>query len=155
MGRYMGQVSGGRPHGFGRLELTDGQVWVGQMERGWVHGVGEWRSERQHIYRGEVKLNERCGKGVMELPNGHARQGAWAGGELVRVCSLPKDLDERVLAATEAAEESADTACKADEAPLHLPLPPLPPLPWKGRGRGRACGCGVWEWGGNGMGLNG
>ncbi|KAJ7279248.1 hypothetical protein O6H91_10G040600 [Diphasiastrum complanatum] len=84
-GRYVGDVLGGAPHGFG-------QHWVPYYsdrehllyEGEWVHGnktgLGSVHYINGQEYHGELETGERCGWGCMRYKDGSVYDGEWLKG---------------------------------------------------------------------------
>ena len=52
VGDYRGELKGGKPHGYGRLELVNGDGWRGEMVVGCVGGDGEAWDEAGNRFTG-------------------------------------------------------------------------------------------------------
>ena len=81
-GVYTGITLFGRvPHGFGTLEFTTGDAYVGSFKGGEMHGVnGTYTSACGNHYKGEFQRNFRHGNGTETLRNGMQYVGRHAYG---------------------------------------------------------------------------
>lgn len=58
LGSYTGDLAEGVPHGQGRMELNNGDVYEGEFAGGEFHGTGEYRWVSGEVYRGEFVRGE-------------------------------------------------------------------------------------------------
>ena len=100
---YVGELAEGRPHGQGRLERRDGEVFEGEWVEGLLHGQGmhldaagnryqgAFENGRPHghgrqamadgsIYEGGFRNGLRDGEGTMRLPGGTVYGSRWQAG---------------------------------------------------------------------------
>lgn len=57
-------------HGFGQYKFTDGSVYEGQFEHGWMHGNGMYRVKENHSFEGQYREGKREGHGGISYANG-------------------------------------------------------------------------------------
>ena len=50
--RYVGEFTGGKPHGSGILYCSNGNKYLGQWENNWRQGKGKFIFQEGHIYTG-------------------------------------------------------------------------------------------------------
>jgi hypothetical protein len=99
IGKYTGYVDeNGEPHGRGKLEVENGDVYEGEWKNGKRHGqgvytwaqgdlyTGPWRKNKRHghgvfvwsdgrLYDGEYNMGKREGKGIFTWPYGAKYEG--------------------------------------------------------------------------------
>lgn len=73
-------ISGDCQNGTGTFVLADGSVYVGEFQKGEIHGVGVCRYQDGSRYQGEWAHRLPHGKGTRYLPNGQKRTGNWKRG---------------------------------------------------------------------------
>jgi hypothetical protein len=92
---YVGEWSGGQPHGFGKCMFKDGKIYEGGWKTGGYHGKGKYTNADGTTYEGEWRDDKRHGNGKFkdrdgieyvevykdgELKHRHVRGGDGAGG---------------------------------------------------------------------------
>lgn len=81
-GTYTGQLSGGQPHGRGRIEWDDGNTYEGQWRDGLGDGYGTlvWRAAGT-VYSGRWKRWAMHGEGTYRFADGTVLSGRWENNE--------------------------------------------------------------------------
>jgi len=72
---YEGALKDLRPHGEGKMILTNGSIYVGFFENGWWHGRGKLSTEKKGIIEGNWQNGELRGNITVFYPNGRCVQG--------------------------------------------------------------------------------
>lgn len=62
-GSYTGELLNGEPHGTGRLEMQNGDVYEGEFREGEFDGIGVYRWAKGGIYEGEFRNGDFHGQG--------------------------------------------------------------------------------------------
>lgn len=75
--RYVGEFTGGKPHGQGILYCSNGNKYLGQWENSWRQGRGKFIFQEGHVYTGGFQRNNFHGKGIMKYSNGDRYEGNW------------------------------------------------------------------------------
>ncbi|EFN76628.1 Alsin [Harpegnathos saltator] len=70
----------GKPHGSGKLEWSDGRIYVGQFHKGVIHGTGKMEIPTQGVYEGQWKDGQQNGYGTMKYVNGDFYEGYFKDG---------------------------------------------------------------------------
>ena len=68
------------PHGQGRVEHTNGDVYEGEWKNGKRCGKGKYIYAQGDLYEGEWQDNQRHGRGKMVYANGIIYEGEWKEG---------------------------------------------------------------------------
>ena len=81
-GSYYGPLVGGRMHGRGRIEYSNGARYEGEFANGLYWGKGELRypEGRVRVYRGDFVRGEFEGTGRAEMENGDVFEGEFRKG---------------------------------------------------------------------------
>ena len=74
---YVGEMSGGEPHGAGTMTWTNGSRYEGAFENGHCHGQGGMTYADGERYEGAWQKSKPHGAGTMTWPNGGRYEGAW------------------------------------------------------------------------------
>lgn len=70
------------PDGFGKMQYSSGEVYVGGFRAGVMHGRGRWEAATGEQYIGEFVNGKREGEGrVVDAAGRVVKQGRWVGGE--------------------------------------------------------------------------
>jgi hypothetical protein len=77
---YVGEVRGGRAHGYGSYRDRSGRSYEGTWERGFMSGSGLLRTPDGRDYEGEVRDGVPYGKGQEAAVDGTSYRGAFKGG---------------------------------------------------------------------------
>lgn len=80
-GRYVGDLSNGLRHGYGKMTWTNDRSYDGQWKQDRRHGWGMWRHERVGVYRGWWSNGHRHGMGTFRYANGDMYEGTWKQGK--------------------------------------------------------------------------
>ena len=76
-GRYYGPLVGGKLHGRGRIEWSNGAVYEGEFANGVMSGKGRMRFANGNTYEGEVRDGMMSGRGRFEVPGRAVYEGAF------------------------------------------------------------------------------
>ena len=74
--QYIGSLVDNKPHGKGKMNLSDGSVYEGQWERG-SKIKGKMTFANGAVYEGDWKWNQRSGKGTYTWNSGKVYEGDW------------------------------------------------------------------------------
>lgn len=77
---YEGETFYGEPHGRGKMEFLDGEIYTGQYKFGYRHGRGEVIWSDGASYKGEFKNGTLDGKGTFTYAEGHVYVGEFKEG---------------------------------------------------------------------------
>ena len=77
MGRYVGKISKGLPHGFGVKTWPDGKKYQGYWLKGKMHGKGELIISEGDSYTGEFSNGLPWGLGIRKWANGDYYEGEY------------------------------------------------------------------------------
>ena len=77
---YVGEMSGGQPHGAGTTTWKSGDRYEGAFENGHRHGQGVYDYPDGRRYEGQFENGERTGTGVETWPSGGRYEGAFENG---------------------------------------------------------------------------
>ena len=77
---YTGELQDGKPHGYGTMVYSSGEVYIGQWKNGTRHGQGTCTYSSGNIYEGQWENGFRQGQGTYTLTNGHVYTGQWKNG---------------------------------------------------------------------------
>ena len=77
---YVGEMSGGEPHGAGTTTWKSGDRYEGAFENGHRHGQGVYDYPDGRRYEGQFENGERTGAGVETWPSGGRYEGAFENG---------------------------------------------------------------------------
>ena len=80
MGRYVGKIAKGLPHGFGVKTWPDGKRYQGSWNRGKMHGKGELIIGEGESYTGEFRNGLPWGLGIRKWANGDYYEGEYTKG---------------------------------------------------------------------------
>jgi hypothetical protein len=86
-GRYTGELRAGEPHGKGRLEFDNGDLYRGEFYRGELHGSGTYIWKSGARYTGEFREGVMEGSGVYISADGRRIEGRWKDGSPVSATS--------------------------------------------------------------------
>ena len=76
--QYIGQMEGGKRHGYGTLTAANGGKYVGEWKNGNQDGYGTYTWANGNKYVGEYKEGVRNGQGTHTLANGTIyHSGEW------------------------------------------------------------------------------
>ena len=78
---YVGEMSGGKPHGAGTTTWKSGDRYEGAFENGHRHGQGVYDFPNGNRYEGAWQEGERAGQGVMTYADGGRYEGGWRKGK--------------------------------------------------------------------------
>ncbi|XP_031843534.1 amyotrophic lateral sclerosis 2 [Nomia melanderi] len=78
--KYTGRWLYGKPHGFGKLEWSDGRIYRGQFHKGVLHGTGKLEIPLQSTYEGQWKDGQQTGYGTLKYNNGDFYEGYFKDG---------------------------------------------------------------------------
>jgi hypothetical protein len=76
--RYIGNFTGGDPHGEGILYFSNGNKYLGDWQHNVREGQGKFIFVEGHEYTGGFHQNQFHGKGLMNYANGDSYDGGWA-----------------------------------------------------------------------------
>jgi hypothetical protein len=76
-GKYLGQKTNGRKHGFGKIYFNNGAMYEGQWKQDLRHGVGIDHFANNDLYQGSFKNDTREGKGTYWFDGGATFDGWW------------------------------------------------------------------------------
>ena len=76
-GKYTGEWANSEPHGRGKMEFTDGNVYEGNFSNGKREGTGVFRWANGDSYVGSYKNGSMEGKGVFTWADGDSYDGEW------------------------------------------------------------------------------
>ena len=77
---YVGEMSGGEPHGAGTETWTSGAYYEGAFENGHRHGQGVFTYAGGARYEGAWQKGHRHGQGVYDFADGRRYEGEWRDG---------------------------------------------------------------------------
>jgi hypothetical protein len=80
-GAYTGELLDGQPHGTGRLEFDNGDLYRGEFAEGRFHGTGTYLWAHGARYEGEFRNGSMHGEGVYTASDGTRIAGTWRNGE--------------------------------------------------------------------------
>jgi ABC-2 type transport system ATP-binding protein len=83
-GDYSGQLENSMPNGWGRLQMPDGQQFVGEWKAGKPNGSGTIILSNGGIYKGEFINGKRHGHGRYTEPGGKIIEGLWENGQYIK-----------------------------------------------------------------------
>ena len=78
---YVGEMSGGQPHGAGTTTWKSGDRYQGQFENGLRQGQGVYDYPNGNRYEGAWQEGEMSGQGVMTYVDGGRYEGSWKAGK--------------------------------------------------------------------------
>ena len=78
---YVGEMSGGEPHGAGTMTWTNGSRYEGAFENGHCHGHAALTYADGDRYEGQFENGLRHGQGVYDFPSGGRYEGGWQKGK--------------------------------------------------------------------------
>ena len=78
---YVGEMSGGKPHGAGTMTWKSGDRYEGAFENGHRHGQGVYDYPNGNRYEGAWQEGERHGQGVYTSADGSRYKGSWKAGK--------------------------------------------------------------------------
>ncbi|MBI9101225.1 MAG: C40 family peptidase [Spirochaetales bacterium] len=79
-GKYIGQLSGNRPHGKGTYQLNNGDVYEGEFRNGLYHGKGKYSARDGNIWEGTFVSGKLHGSGTRIWPSGSIYEGNYEDG---------------------------------------------------------------------------
>lgn len=77
---YAGEIRDGRPHGHGRLERRDGEVFEGEWVAGLLHGRGMHLDAAGNRYEGAFEAGRPHGSGRQAMADGSVYEGGFRDG---------------------------------------------------------------------------
>ena len=77
---YVGEMSGGKPHGAGTMTWKSGDSYQGQYANGHRHGQGVYDYPDGNRYEGAWQKGKRHGEGIQTYPNGRRYEGQFENG---------------------------------------------------------------------------
>ena len=80
-GTYVGALKAGLRDGHGTMEWRNGNVYVGEWQRGEMTGQGTLRFADGAAYEGALQAGLPQGRGRYAFPNGNTFDGAWENGQ--------------------------------------------------------------------------
>ena len=80
-GKYVGALQSGLREGHGTMEWSNGNVYVGEWQRGGMTGQGKLRFADGAAYEGTLQGGLPQGRGRYAFANGNTFDGAWENGE--------------------------------------------------------------------------
>jgi len=80
MGRYIGKMVKGLPHGYGVKTWPDGKKYQGNWQRGKMHGNGELLISEGESFTGEFRFGLPWGLGIRKWANGDYYEGEYCKG---------------------------------------------------------------------------
>ena len=80
MGRYVGKIMKGVPHGFGVKSWPDSKRYQGNWYKGKMHGKGELIISDGESYTGEFRNGLPWGLGIRKWANGDYYEGEYVKG---------------------------------------------------------------------------
>ena len=80
-GTYVGGLKSGLREGHGTMEWRNGNVYVGEWQRGGMTGQGKLRFADGAAYEGTLQAGLPQGRGSYAFANGNTFDGAWENGE--------------------------------------------------------------------------
>jgi len=80
-GTYVGGLKSGLREGHGTMEWKNGNVYVGEWQRGGMTGQGKLRFADGAAYEGTLQAGLPQGRGTYAFANGNTFDGAWENGE--------------------------------------------------------------------------
>ena len=81
-GTYTGLLKDGKRHGYGRMELLNGDQYEGEWYKDRKHGFGTYIWEHGDVYKGQWQHDKRHGTGTYTLANGDTYSGSWKEGKM-------------------------------------------------------------------------
>jgi hypothetical protein len=81
-GTYTGLLKDGRRHGYGKMELLNGDRYEGAWYKDQKHGFGTYVWENGDVYKGQWHNDKRHGTGTYNLANGDSYSGSWNEGQM-------------------------------------------------------------------------
>jgi len=83
--QYEGDIVNEYPHGVGVIKWKMDKVYVGEFEKGIIHGRGRFIGASGIYYDGEFMYNEICGKGCIVSTDNTVTYGFWIRGKLAKI----------------------------------------------------------------------
>lgn len=90
--KYEGQFVEGNRHGRGKLEKTNGDVYIGFFREDIMEGLGIYKWASGNRYEGEFKNNKPNGRGSLVSHEGKKINGLFKDGKLEKTLTDSKHL---------------------------------------------------------------